>query len=107
MAEVRIREVKSGSILARDVTLPGGSLLVKRGVALTDRRIAFLQNHGIQTVFIEDDPSDAKPTKVADSVYAERCRRLDRMFEALENAPHMAAIREAARQRLRLKRAWE
>ena len=107
MADVSIRKVKSGSILAKDVMLPGGSLLVKCGVALTECQIAFLQNRGIRPVFIEYDPGDTRPIQVADSVYAERCRDLDRMFEAVENAPHMTAIKEAARERLRLKRPWK
>ena len=107
MAEVSVHKVTPGSVLARDVTLPGGAPLVRSGVALTDRQIQFLKKRGITTVFIEDGAEDGGAAEVSDSVYAGRCRKLDTMFEAVGDAPHMSAIRDAARSRLRLRRPWE
>jgi len=107
VAEVSIHKVTPGSILAGDVRLPGGAILVREGVALTDRQITFLKHSSITTVFIQDQSGEGASAEVSDAVYAERCGRLEEMFEPVQDAPHMAAIRDAARTRLRLRRPWE
>ena len=107
MAEVSIHKVVPGSILAKDVTLSGGAALLREGAELSDRQIEFLKKRGVATVFIEDEPGAAASSEVSDSEYAERCSRLDKMFDGVQDAPHMTAIRDAVRSRLRLRRSWD
>jgi len=107
VAEVSIEKAQSGSTLGKDVLLASGALLIREGTVLNDRQIQLMKQRGIQTVFIADGESSDESTEVTPLAYAERTKKLDELFAPIAQAPHMAAIREAARERLKLKRPWE
>ena len=107
MAEVNISKVQPGSILAGDVALPDGTLLLKAGTILGEREIAYLSKRDVRTVSVKDGPGGSMTTEVSPSIFAERCQRLDCIFAGVEGAPHMRALKEAARHRLRFRLPWE
>jgi len=107
VAEVSINKVVPGNTLSRDVLLSGGALLAKAGTVVTQRHIEQMTKRGIRTLHIETGAGEAKSSEVSDLDYHQRCERLEAMFADVVDAPHMSAVKEAARTRLRHKRPWE
>jgi HD-GYP domain-containing protein (c-di-GMP phosphodiesterase class II) len=56
MALVKMRNVKEGMTVAKDVYSPDYRLLVREGTTLNQRQIQLLNNHGIKEVEITFDP---------------------------------------------------
>jgi hypothetical protein len=102
---VPIEKLVSGSVLAKDVTLQNGSLLLRAGTPLNERHVALLAKHGIATVTIGE--IETKSKTVSQDVFAERCGRLDHAFGGIEKVPHMSALKSAAREQLHKTRPWE
>ena len=107
MAEVSIDKVALDSVLAKDVLMPGGALLMGAGTTISEHHIAQLRKRGIRTVCVDANDEAEAGREVSDNEYAQRCERLDTMFAPVSDAPHMNVICEAARVRLRHKRTWE
>ncbi len=64
MKEVKTRELQTGVRLAQPITNKSGVTMLKTGTVLTHYYIERLKNHGIHSVFVEDD--DLKPEPPAD-----------------------------------------
>lgn len=86
---------------------PDGRLLLRVGTVLTDRHIDFLVKQDIRTLHVRREAASEAAGNVSDEVFESRRRRLEGMFEGLEGAPHMDALREAALRQLRRTRPWE
>jgi len=107
VAEVSIDRLRSGSILQKDVLLESGALLIREGTVVNDRQIQLMKQRGVRSVSIVEADDVEVSTEVTPLVLAERTKRLETAFAPVEQVPHMAGIREAARDRLRLRRPWE
>lgn len=107
MAEVSIDKVTAGSIVEEDVTMPNGALLVRSGAELKEPQIALLKKRGIKTVVVIGDEGPGGSREVSEKTYKERCAVLEEAFRASGELPHMAVIKTAAKEHLRLKRPWE
>ena len=107
MAEVSIDEVAAGSIVGKDVTMPNGALLIKSGTELNEQQIALLKKRGVKTVVIGSGDNPDGNREVSEKIYDERCAVLEEAFRVSGGLPHMAAIKTAAKEHLRLKRPWE
>ena len=107
MAEVSIDRVTAGSIVEKDVTMPNGALLAKSGTELKEQQIALLKKRGVRTVVVIDGDSPGGNREVSEKIYEKRCAVLEEAFRVSGELPHMAAIKTASKEHLRLKRPWE
>lgn len=64
MAKISVEKTEPGQIVQEDVLNENGQLLIKKGLALTERHIHLLKTWGIPLVNIEgaDGPTQSEPT---------------------------------------------
>jgi hypothetical protein len=96
MKLVKAEDARPGQKVARDVNDLRGNLLFRGGTELTPELIATCRQRNISHLFLEDD---ALGGGGADAETRRRVlfRDIDRQFSAVEGAPVMAALREAAK----------
>ena len=111
MEEIAIEDVREGQVLAEDVTSGTGQVLLAAGTALRRSQVELLERRGVAALKIVS--SDAVSSDVESSQdeggettevpapdedeFADALRRLEHMFEGLDDDPVMRAIHVAAR----------
>ena len=87
---MRLDQVKVGMLLAKDLHDPNGAILIRAGVALTERHLKALKSWGIQHIAIQ--LAEAGPPSLATmdpAFIAEARAHLDLQF-SLSNPDHPA-----------------
>ena len=99
MKEIAIHAIASGQILAADVFDDSGGLLLSKEMSLSPDHIELLERRGVLTVSIVDgDAGDGgPPAEPGTDDFATAIKRVDHMFEGLDDDPVMRAIHTAAR----------
>jgi hypothetical protein len=64
MQEISIKSVKDGMVLAEPLENIHGSLILDKGVVLTESFAARLATRGIQTVCVEGEPEEKNASKL-------------------------------------------
>ena len=67
MRKVHMFEAKSGDVLGVDIYGPNGTVLLAKGVKLTDSYIRGLRENGIRHIYIHDIFTDRKSTRLNSS----------------------------------------
>lgn len=94
MKVVPIKEVSSGSVLARELRDQNGSLILAKGSKLTESMIARIERMNIQELIIEGDREDAAGEAQA------KLAILDHRFEGHEQDSVMMEIKRIIREHL-------
>ena len=99
MKEIAIHAIALGQILAADVFDDGGGLLLSKEMRLSPEHIELLERRGVLTVSIVDGDAGAggPPAEPGTDDFATAIKRVDHMFEGLDDDPVMRAIHTAAR----------
>lgn len=91
MKLVMTGKLTAGTVLARDVRGPDGTLIAAKGVTLTQATIARLERLNVRHVMIEGE-DDARRQRLQ-----ARLDTLGRRFRGHEADPFMTAIQQAVR----------
>ncbi len=99
MKEIAVHAIASGQILAADVFDDSGGLLLSKEMSLSPDHIELLERRGVLTVSIVDGDASAggPPAEPGTDDLATAIKRVDHMFEGLDDDPVMRAIHAAAR----------
>ncbi len=116
MRSVKIKELKSGLILARDVEDAAGNRLLTVGTTLSKGHMALLEGWRIAEVWVEDavtavaeapaEPETPATKDAGEEALAEAKKRLAARFEGRERNAWMKALHEEAAKRLAAPRFW-
>jgi hypothetical protein len=96
MKLVKAEEARPGQRVARDVNDLRGNLLFPAGTQLSPEFVALCRQRNISHLFLEDDATGGGGADV-ETRRRMLLRDIDRQFSAVEGAPVMAALREAAK----------
>jgi len=99
MKEIAIHAISPGHILAADVFDDRGGLLLSKGMRLSTEHVELLERRGVLTVSIVDGDSlaDGSRAEPGQDDFATAMKRVDHMFEGLDDDPIMKALHAAAR----------
>jgi hypothetical protein len=120
MKSVKVKGLKVGFILARDVEDAAGYKLLKEGTVLSDAHVALLRSWKIPEVWVEesararpeaqapkaDHAADEDKKKGEDALLEQERARLMRRFEGRLTNPWMKALYAEAEKRLLVPRFW-
>jgi len=120
MKSVKVKGLKAGFVLARDVEDAAGYKLLKEGTVLSDAHVALLRSWKIPEVWVEEsvrargEPEAPKAGHAAggdekkreDALLEEGRSRLRRRFEGRLTNPWMKALYAEAEKRLLVPRFW-
>jgi len=107
MHKVKVEELESGMILARDVEDQGGYRILGAGSKLSESQIALLESWSVIDVWIDDDtPEEEEPAQEADGLEEAR-ERLRARFEGRLVNEYMERLYEQAEERLAVPRFWK
>jgi len=89
-----LEDALPGMVLARAVTLDGGSVFLQKDLALTPRSIAVLRTKGVEHIFVKDAESEPGFHDDSDMLRVVTERETLR-FGEIDDAPLMQALRSA------------
>lgn len=93
MRRIRVRELKSGMIVARTITDSEGRILLRAGIELNEHFIERLQDTGLHSIYIRDEFNGVEiPDVISEETRAETIRMIKDNFRGLE-AQHKLNIR--------------
>jgi len=95
---VKTDEARPGQKAARDVTDLRGNLLFRAGTELNAELLATCKQRNVSHLFVSDEgaPAPASPADL-ETRRLQIARDIDRQFAGVDQQPHMAALREAAK----------